>query len=55
MRLLVLSRSEFSSLKRQVPSVSIKIIEELAARLRRTDEMLDPTRALSERVGPWSL
>lgn len=55
MRLLVLSRQEFSSLYHLVPSVAGKIIGELGARLRRTDEMLDSTPALGKKVGSWSL
>jgi len=38
-----------------VPSVARKIIGELGTRLRKTDEMLDPTPALGRKVGPWSL
>src|SRR5271156_5313509 len=49
MRLLVLSRREFPDLYRFNPSVAGKIIGELGARLRKTDEMLDPTPALSEK------
>ena len=55
MRLLVLSRAEFASLYFLVPSVARKIIGELGTRLRKTDEMLDPTPALGRKVGPWSL
>ena len=55
MRLLVLSRREFPSLYRLNPSVAGKIIGELGARLRKTDELLDPTPALSKKVGSWSL
>jgi CRP/FNR family cyclic AMP-dependent transcriptional regulator len=55
MRLLVLSTSEFCTLKSMVPSVSDKIIDELAARLRKTDEKLDPAPSLGKKVGPWSL
>jgi CRP-like cAMP-binding protein len=55
MRLLVLSRQEFSSLYRMVPSVAAKIISELGVRLRKTDEMLDPTPALGKKIGSWSL
>jgi len=55
MRLLVLSRQEFSSVFFLVPSVARKVIAELGQRLRQTDEMLDPAPALGKRIGPWSL
>jgi CRP-like cAMP-binding protein len=55
MRLLALSRREFSSLYHSVPSVAGRIISELGTRLRSTDEMLDPAPALGKKVGPWSL
>jgi CRP-like cAMP-binding protein len=55
MQLLVLTRTEFNSVRELVPSVSGKIIEELGARLRKTDEMLNPSPALNKRVGPWAL
>ncbi len=55
MQLLVLTTAEFSTVKELVPSVSGKIISELGARLRKTDEMLNPSPALSRRVGPWAL
>jgi CRP/FNR family transcriptional regulator, cyclic AMP receptor protein len=41
MLLLVLSRREFASMLATAPSVARKIICELGARLRRTDELLD--------------
>lgn len=55
LRLLVLSKREFPNLYRQNPSVADKIIGELGARLRKTDELLDPTPAISKKVGSWSL
>jgi CRP/FNR family cyclic AMP-dependent transcriptional regulator len=55
MRLLVLSRREFPTVYRLIPSVADKIIGELGARLRKTDELLDPTPAISKKVGSWSL
>jgi CRP-like cAMP-binding protein len=55
MQLLVLTSAEFNSILRLVPSLSGKVIEELGARLRKTDEMLDPSPALSKRLGPWAL
>jgi CRP-like cAMP-binding protein len=55
MRLLVLSRREFPNLYRLNPSVADKIISELGARLRKTDDLLDPVPALSKKVGSWSL
>ena len=55
MQLLVLTTAEFSTIKELVPSVSGKIIFELGSRLRKTDEMLNPSPALSRRVGPWAL
>jgi CRP-like cAMP-binding protein len=55
MVLLVLSRSEFSSLLVQVPTVSRKIISELGMRLRRTDELLDPMADGGTNVGPLSV
>jgi CRP-like cAMP-binding protein len=45
MTLLVFTRGEFSGLLRTVPVVAPKIIDELAARLRTTDEILDPQPA----------
>jgi CRP-like cAMP-binding protein len=53
MRLLVLSRREFSSLLDAAPSVARKIIAELGSRLRRTDEMLDPLLEQPKWVEPW--
>jgi CRP-like cAMP-binding protein len=50
MRLLVLSRREFSSVLSTAPSVARKIICELGARLRRTDEMLDSSPAKARRT-----
>jgi CRP-like cAMP-binding protein len=41
MRLLVLSRREFSSLHHAAPSVAEKMLAEVGARLRSTDGMLD--------------
>jgi CRP/FNR family transcriptional regulator, cyclic AMP receptor protein len=55
MKLLVLSRREFSSLLMSVPSVARKIIAELGSRLRLTDEMLDDSSALGKRLRTWSL
>ena len=55
MRLLVLSRSEFNSLRYAAPSVAYKMLEELGARLRRADNLLDPEIAPGPNVGPWSL
>jgi CRP-like cAMP-binding protein len=55
MRLLVLSRSEFTSMYRSVPSVALKIIAELGARLRAADEMLDDAPAIRETLGPLSM
>jgi CRP/FNR family transcriptional regulator, cyclic AMP receptor protein len=40
MRLLVMSRREFFSLHAMVPSVSRRMLGELGARLRRTNELL---------------
>jgi CRP-like cAMP-binding protein len=55
MTLLVLSRREFSSLLAMAPSVSRKIIGELGARLRRTDELLDTSPTAAKRFGPLSV
>jgi CRP/FNR family transcriptional regulator, cyclic AMP receptor protein len=55
MRLLVLSRREFSSIQALVPSVTRKMLAELGARLRKADDLLDPGPVVSRRVGPWSL
>ena len=55
MVLLVLSRREFSSLLAAAPSVATKIICELGARLRRTDEMLDPIAERERKVVPLSV
>lgn len=55
MRLLVLSRSEFSTLYLSVPSVSLKIIREMGTRLRKADEMLDHAPALGKKIGPLSM
>ena len=41
MRLLVMSRREFNSLRSSVPSVADRMLVEMAARLRDTDSMLD--------------
>lgn len=54
-RLLVLSSREFSSLLHSAPSVALKMISQLGARLRRTSEMVKPAPALNETFGPWSL
>ena len=43
LRLLVFSRSEFSHLRRSLPSVASKILSELGARLRRADDMVGGT------------
>jgi CRP/FNR family transcriptional regulator, cyclic AMP receptor protein len=55
MRLLVLSRREFTSIYGMVPSVASKIIAEPGARLRKTDDLLDRTPAVRKRFGSWSL
>ena len=55
MRLLVLSRGEFSSLLTSAPSVTRKILTELGHRLRLTDELLDSSPALAESLRAWSL
>jgi CRP/FNR family transcriptional regulator, cyclic AMP receptor protein len=55
MRLLVLSRREFTSLHHAAPSVANKMLVELGSRLRMADDMLDPTPAIHTKVGPWSL
>jgi CRP/FNR family cyclic AMP-dependent transcriptional regulator len=55
MRLLVLSRTEFSTLFSLVPSVSLKIIREMGTRLRRADEMLDHIPTLGREIGPLSM
>jgi len=55
MRVLVLTKQEFSSLCRSVPSVAINIMKELGLRLRKTDELVNPLPALSKSIGPWSL
>jgi len=51
----VLSRREFTSIYDVVPSVASKIIAELGARLRKTDDLLDWTPAVRKRFGSWSL
>jgi CRP-like cAMP-binding protein len=55
MRLLALSRREFTSIYGVVPSVASKIIAELGARLHKTDDLLDWTPAVRKRFGSWSL
>ncbi len=55
MRLLVLSRGEFSSLYTSVPSVAVKIIKELGMRLRKADELIDQAPALRKSLGPLSM
>jgi len=55
MRLLVLSRTEFSTLYLKVPTVSLKIIREMGARLRKADEMLDHAPTLGQLMGPLSM
>jgi CRP/FNR family cyclic AMP-dependent transcriptional regulator len=55
MRLLVLSRREFTGLLHVAPSVSSKMLVELGSRLRTADEKLDPAPSFGERVGPWSM
>jgi CRP/FNR family transcriptional regulator, cyclic AMP receptor protein len=55
MRLLVLSRREFMSLYHAAPSVGNKMLVELGSRLRKTDDLLDPTLPLGTGVGSWSL
>jgi CRP/FNR family transcriptional regulator, cyclic AMP receptor protein len=47
MRLLVLSRREFNSLHHAAPSIAEKMLAELGARLRSTDDMLDFAPALA--------
>jgi CRP-like cAMP-binding protein len=49
MRLLVLSPREFDSLHRVAPCVAYRMLRELAARLRQSDEMND--RRSDQRVG----
>jgi CRP-like cAMP-binding protein len=55
MQLLLLSRKEFTALLRLAPEFALKIIDELASRMRKTDELLDPSPAVDKKVGPWSL
>ena len=55
MHLIVLSRRAFNTLYHCAPAVVRKVLTELGARLRRVDEMLDPSPALGRSVGPWSL
>ena len=55
MRLLVLSRREFSTLFLSVPSVARKMMGELGARLRKADEMLDRLSAPGKKVSPLSM
>ena len=55
LRLLVLSRPEFSSLLVVAPSVGRKIIGQLGKRLRKADEMLDALPSAGTKIGPLSL
>jgi CRP/FNR family transcriptional regulator, cyclic AMP receptor protein len=50
MCLLVLARHEFLKVLDDSPSVGRKIISQLGTRVRKTDEMLDPTPALSKAI-----
>jgi CRP/FNR family transcriptional regulator, cyclic AMP receptor protein len=55
MRLLVLARHEFLKVIDNCPAVGRKVIGQLGARVRKTDEMLDGTPSLSETFGAWSM
>jgi CRP-like cAMP-binding protein len=55
MILLSLSGTEFTSLLLLAPTVARKIISELGARLRRTDELLDPMVDPGGTLGPLSV
>ncbi len=46
MHLLVISRREFFHLRTSFPTVSVNMMAELGARLRRTDEAIDATRSV---------
>ena len=54
-RLLVLSRREFSSLLDAAPSIGRKIIFQLGRRLRMTDELLDSVPAVANTIGAISI
>jgi CRP-like cAMP-binding protein len=55
MVLLALSREEFTSLLDLAPMVARKVLAELGARLRRTDDLLDPIAERGGKVGPLSV
>ena len=53
--LLVLSRRDFINLLDTAPSVARKVMAELGARLRRTDDLIDPLAERGGEVPPLSV